>query len=293
MRCIFFMLMFAATIACSQKKAEKADSNIFLEGKALAVATDKKLEEASGLAASLNNPGLLWAHNDSGNGAAVFLIDQKLEVKLTCKLNGVKNRDWEDIAVGPGPEPGKTYVYVAEIGDNLARYQYKMIYRFEEPVLDAAEKELTITQFDTITFQLEGEVKDTEALMINPLNKNMYIVSKRERPVYLYELKYPHSTKDTLTASKITALPYTQIVAADFSANGKEIIMKNYLNVYYWKVDGRPIADVLKERPYVLTYKEEPQGEAITFAHDGSGYFTLSEKVKGEKSHLYFYPRKR
>jgi hypothetical protein len=293
MRCIFFMLMLAATIACSQKKTEKADSDIFLEGQALAEATDKKLEEASGLAASVNNPGLLWTHNDSGNGAAVFLIDQKLEVRLTCKLKDIKNRDWEDIAVGPGPEPGKTYIYVADIGDNLAIFPYKMIYRFEEPVFKPGEKETTITEFDTITFQLEGEIKDTEALMVNPLNKNMYIISKRENPVYLYGLQYPYSPGDTLTASKLTALPYTQIVAADFSADGKEIIMKNYRNVYYWKAGDRPVAEVLKERPYTLIYKEEPQGEAITFARDGSGYFTLSEKVKKEKSHLYFYPRKK
>lgn len=292
MRCIFLMLMLGATLACSQKKAEKADSDIFLNGQSLAEVTSKKLHEASGLAASVNNPGMLWTHNDSGNGADVFLIDQKMNIKLTCTLAKVKNRDWEDIAVGPGPEPGKNYVYVADIGDNMARHQYKMVYRFEEPVLDPAQQKVTITQFDTITFQLEGEVKDTEALMVNPRNKNIYIISKREKPVYLYELKYPYSTKDTLTATQITALPYSYIVAADFSADGKEVIMKNYKNVYYWKVDDRPIADVLKGKPYILIYKEEPQGEAVTFAHDGSGYYTLSEKVTGEKSYLYFYPRK-
>jgi hypothetical protein len=292
MRCVFFTLMLGATVACSQKQAEKADSNIFLDGQPLAEVTDKKLKEASGLAASANNPGMLWTHNDSGNGAAVFLIDKKLDVKLTCKLGKVKNRDWEDITVGPGPEPGKSYIYVADIGDNAARYPYKMIYRFEEPVLDPAKSEMTITKFDTITFQLEGEVKDTEALMINPQNKNIYIISKREDPVYLYELAYPHSTKDTLTASNLTALPYSHIVAADFSADGREVIMKNYKNVYYWKVDNRPLAEVMKGRPYILIYKEEPQGEAVTFARDGAGYFTISEKVSGEKSYLYFYPRK-
>jgi hypothetical protein len=292
MRKLFLFFMLVASAACSQK-SEKVNATIFLTGQELAEVTNKKLEEVSGLAASINNPKLLWTQNDSGNGAEVFLVDEKMEIRLTCKLKGVVNRDWEDIAVGPGPEPGKSYVYVAEIGDNLGIFQYKNIYRFEEPVLKAGQTEVTITNFDTITFQLADQTKDTEALMINPLTKNIYIISKREEPVYLYELPYPQSTKDTLTATKVMPLPVTQIVAADFSKDGKEIIMKNYRNVYYWKSADRPIAQVLKERPYVVEYKKEPQGEAITFARDGSGYYTVSEKVKGEKSYLYFYPRKK
>jgi hypothetical protein len=51
--------------------------------------------------------------------------------------------------------------------------------------------------------------------------------------------------------------------------------------------------EALKPPPYIVEYKEEPQGEAITFARDGSGFYTLSEKVKGEKTYLYFYPRKK
>ena len=36
-------------------------------------------------------------------------------------LTGAKMRDWEDIAVGPGPEPNVDYLYVGAIGDNDAR----------------------------------------------------------------------------------------------------------------------------------------------------------------------------
>lgn len=286
---LFFMLV--TTAACSQK-AEKVDSNIFLKGQELAVVTNKKLEEVSDLAASINNPGMLWAHNDSGNPPEIFLIDQQLNLKLTCRLQGAANRDWEDIAVGPGPVDGKNYIYIGEIGDNLGIFQYKNIYRFEEPVYKTGTGAITITKFDTITFQLPDAIKDTEALLINPIDKNLYVISKREKPVYLYELKYPYSTKDSLTAKRVMPLPYSQIVAADFSADGKAVIIKNYQNVYYWKVNEQSVAEALKQRPYIVEYKKEPQGEAIAFARDGSGFFTLSEKIKGEKSYLYFYPRK-
>jgi hypothetical protein len=292
MRNIFFLLMLIATMACCQKKSAKIDSSIFLQGRPLAELTNKRMEEASGLAASIGNPGLFWTHNDSGNKPEIFLIDEKLDIRLTCKLKGVKNRDWEDIAVGPGPEAGKNYVYVADIGDNMAMFQYKYIYRFEEPTF-TRENELIISNFDTISFQLPDEKKDTESLLVHPKTKDIYVISKREEPVYVYELKYPYSTHDILTATKVMPLPFSQAVGADFSADGSEVIIKNYRNVYYWKVQGRPLSEALKERPYVVEYKEEPQGEAITFARDGSGFYTLSEKVKGESSYLYFYPRKK
>jgi hypothetical protein len=292
MRKIVFLLMFSATVACSQKKGKPSDSDIFLEGKKLAEVSNKKLEEASGLAASANNAGLLWTHNDSGNRAELFLIDDQTNIRLTCVLDKVINRDWEDIAVGPGPEPGKNYLYVADIGDNMAIFPYKIIYRFEEPKFVEGTDQITITKFDRIVFQLDIK-KDTESLLLDPKTKNLYVVSKREKPVYVYELKYPYSTTDTLRAQKIGSIPFGQIVAGDFSVDGKEVLMKNYNNVLYWSLDSGTLADALKKNPALVNYIEEPQGESVTFARDGSGFYTISEKVKGEKSFLYFYPRKK
>jgi hypothetical protein len=254
-------------LACSQKKA---DTEHFLPGKKLAELTDKTLEEVSGLAASVNNPGYLWTHNDSEREPSIYLINEKLQVKLTCNLSGIGNRDWEDIAVGPGPDSTKTYVYIGEIGDNLAKYPYKFIYRFEEPVITADSTEITITQFDRIVFQLPDKRKDTEALMIDPKTKDLFIISKREHPVYLYSLTYPYSLTDTLIATQVMALPLTQIVAADISADGKEIVMKSYKEVYYWNnSSGKPLAGA--------------------WSRDGSGFYTLSEKNKDKASFLYFY----
>lgn len=284
--------MFIASVACSQKKGKETDSDIFLEGKKLMEVNNKNLEEASGLAASKANPGLLWTHNDSGNRAEVLLIDDKLNIRLTCVLENVINRDWEDIAVGPGPEPGKSYIYVADIGDNMAIFPYKMVYRFEEPQFTEGKDKITVSKFDRIVFQLDVK-KDTESLLVDPKTKNLYVVSKREKPVYVYELKYPYSTTDTLTAEKIASIPFGQIVAADFSADGTEVLMKNYNNVFYWKLNNENLASALKRNPAIVTYEEEPQGESVTFARDGSGFYTISEKVKGEKSYLWFYPRKK
>lgn len=288
---LFFVLLIFG--ACSVKKEVSDSPAEFLPGKRLKELTNSRLSELSGLAASNKNRGYLWSFNDSGNGAEVFLLDEALNIKLTCKLVGIENRDWEDITVGPGPDAKKTYVYIGEIGDNKAVYPLKYIYRFEEPDAKSSPEEISINQFDTLTFRLAGKLKDTESLLINPLTKNLYVVSKREEPVVVYELKYPHSTRDTLTADSIASLPITQIVAGDFSADGKEILLKSYDNIYYWNnKSGKPVEKVFLNKPVEIPYEVEPQGESITWALDGSGFYTISEMNKKKKSFLYFYQRK-
>jgi hypothetical protein len=292
MRKIRTLILLIFLGGCSGSSADKPDFFGFAAGENLAELKNKKIREASGLAASFTNPGYLWTHNDSGNDARVFLIDEKLKIKLTCKLVGAENRDWEDITVGPGPDSTKTYVYVGDIGDNLARFDYKIIYRFEEPVFKIGEGEIDITNFQRIVFKLPDERKDAETLMINPHTRDLFVVSKREQPVVIYRLSYPHNITDTLTAETIASIDLTEIVAGDFSKDGSEILLKNSKNVYYWKVGGKSLEEVFRSKPQILSYDKEPQGEAITFAHDGSGYYTISEKISGEKSYLKFYKRK-
>ena len=291
MRHYLMCFVFLACTSCFDKGSEPGDSDMFTPARRLAELTEKKLGEVSGIAASVVNRGHLWTHNDSGNPPVVYLVNEALEIKLACRLVGVKNRDWEDIAVGPGPEPGKTYIYVGDIGDNNAKYPVKYLYRFEEPLLTQGVSEVDISAFDRITFRLEDGMKDTESLMVHPETKQIFVVSKREKPVYVYQFQNPVSTNDTLVATKVTSLPLTQIVSAGFSPAGDEVLMKNYDNIYYWNIAGRSLREGLQSEPQILHYTEEPQGEAITFKSDGSGFYTLSEKLKGEKTYLYFYAR--
>lgn len=289
---IVMFVLFNLITACAQKKESTFESiNTFSSAKRMGEC-DKKLEEISGLVASIKNPGYFWAHNDSGNDADVFLINEKSKIVLTCKLTGILNRDWEDIAIGPGPEAGKNYIYVADIGDNEAIYQIKYIYRFEEPVF-SSQTTLAIANVDRISFQLEGAKKDTETLLLDPMTKDLFVISKREMPVYVYHLSYPQSTTDTLTARSVLSLPMKQVVAGDISFDRKEIVVKNYNEIFYWKITpGEDLVKTMAQPPVTIPYKPEPQGEAIAWAHDGSGFYTVSEKNKDKKSFLFFFERK-
>jgi len=283
----YCFLVLLLSIECTDSKTT---SDLFLKGVSEG-AVSKKLAEASGLVASVANPGYYWSHNDGENPAEVFLIDDKAKIVMTCKLANVANRDWEDITVGPGPQEGKSYLYVGEIGDNLSQYPYKMIYAFVEPVL--SEGDQVISKFDTIVFKLSDGVRDTEVMMIDPQANDVFIVSKREDSVRLYKIYAPVKKGDTLQAEFKTKLPFTKIVAASISADGTEVLMKNYDHLYYWKrSDAESIPELLLRKPLELNYLQEAQGEAIAWKLDGTGFYTLSETVKNYKGNLIYYQRK-
>ncbi len=256
--------------------------------------------EASGIVASRKNTRALWTHNDSGGAPEVYLISDRGKTRATYVLAGVKSRDWEDIAIGPGPVAGETYVYVGDIGDNNAQYPVKTIYRFVEPKADETTTVDTIKRVDAIRVMYPDGPRDAETLLVDPFTKDLYIISKRERRVNIYRSAFPQSTDSLNALEKLGQLPREQVgileqlVGGDISTNGKEVLLKSYVQVFYWHREDEQtsLVNLLQTEPRVLSYLPEPQGEAIGFAADSSGYFTLSEKQSGIEPRLYFYARK-
>ncbi|WP_209330416.1 hypothetical protein [Lunatimonas salinarum] len=252
---------------------------------------NKEIDEASGLAASWEHPNLLYTHNDSGGKPNVYLIDYSGKNLGNIKLKGVDNRDWEDIAVGPGPKPSTSYVYVGEIGDNQGKYAHISLLRFPEPLEIKEDMEITPEVFH-LTYP-DGP-RDAETLMIDPENGDIFILSKRDSSNTLYTLP---ANKLTATGQKhelekVQKLPITMSVAGDISKDGSHIAIKNYWVIYYWpRLENEHIAQTLAKDPVLIPYKPEPQGEAIAFLPDGSGYFTLSEKRMRIDPVLYRYNR--
>ena len=262
---------------------------------------DSKINEASGLVASRKNTNVLWTHNDSGGNPEVYLISDGGTTQATYRLAGARSRDWEDIAVGPGPVAGESYVYVGDIGDNNAQYPVKTVYRFVEPLATDGSPNDVIRPVDAIRFVYPDGPRDAETLLLDPLTKDLYVLSKRDQFVHVYRAAFPQNTTSIDTLELLGQLPRQQVgileqlVGGDISADGKEVLLKSYVQVFYWRrTNGQTsLFDLLQTEPQVLTYQPEPQGEAIGFAADGSGYFTLSEAQSGLEPHLYFYPREK
>jgi hypothetical protein len=319
-RAALVCLCLSLLSGCDQKRYLPVTESIFDAGVISGKLDTKELKEASGLSASVNNPNLLWAHNDGGNEARIFLLDKQAHIKATIRFANINQRDWEDIAVGPGPEEGKNYIYVGDIGDNESKHNDKFIYRVEEPLVDwRTTVDTTLKKIDCIKFQLPDGSRDAEALLVDPLTRDIYVFSKREVKVNLYKLAYPQSTTEIIQAELV--LPklefnqfearsvskmgeetlingyhstfYNQIVSCDISDDGLEILVKSYSSVYYWKrTKEESIIEVLQKTPILLPYFPEPQGEAIAFDVAGTGYYTVSEERGELPQRLFFYKRK-
>lgn len=283
---IFFILL----TSCIKRESEEK-SRLFEKAESLGK-VPSKLVEASGLVSSIVNPGYLWTLNDGGNSNEIFLIDDSGDIKLACKLKKIDNRDWEDIAIWQDPADSIIYLYVGEIGDNDARYDFKYIYRFIEPVLHKDDK-ISIEEIDTWTIKLPDGKRDMEAMTIDQASGDLYLVSKREKNVNVYLSEYASTFKsDTLVPNIVASIPYFNTVAIDISFDSKQVLLKTYDEIFYWsKVDTLSIAQTLLLTPIKLDYKKEPQGEAIAWNLDGSGFYTLSESTPHTKARLYFYKK--
>jgi hypothetical protein len=237
---------------------------------------------------------VFWVHNDRNNSNRIFAFNTSGKNLGEFYLNNIENRDWEDIAIGPGPTDGIDYLYVGDFGDNFSEYDLKYIYRIEEPFVDFMQDPVneTINNVKTITCQYPDGVRDAEALMLDPLTKDLYIISKRELyDIRLYRIPYPQSTSEVITLENSAILNFTQITGADISPSGLEILIKDYQNIYYWnRTADENIWDVLTDEPIIVPYIVEPQGEAVCWGADEMGYYTVSEEY-GIEANLYYYPR--
>jgi len=252
-----------------------------------------QIDEASGLAVSRSFPGHVWTHNDSGDHNRIFLVGDDGSDAATFRIRNTGNRDWEDMAIGPGPEEGTSYLYVADIGDNRAQYDIKTVYRFKEPVPGDVDQNVAVQWIDgedAIRFRYPDGMKDAETLMIDPFTKDLYIVTKREFPVTVYLARYPQPVDDIFELEKLGTLPFTGATAGDISADGLQITIKTKERVFNWsRKPGETISQAFERKPAQLPYTPEVQGEAIAWNENSNGYYTLSEAKGGIIPILYFY----
>lgn len=276
-------------LGCKDRHRNTESDNFAAAPTAARVTPENELDELSGLADSQKQPGLLWTHGDANSPNLLYLLNR--QGQLTGRVNmPVSNFDWEDIAIGPGPTKDETYLYVADIGDNGSSRDVKVIYRLPEP----RTPNESVQNVESIRFQYPDGRFDAETVLLDPLTRDIFVVTKRLDKANVYRLAYPQNTKDIVTAELATTLTIGgDLTGGSISTSGTEIIVRGYTTINYWKrKPEETVAEVLKRAPTkALPYLFEPQGEAVCFDKDGKGYFTVSERRNVPFVNLYFYER--
>ena len=310
-----FSLIISLTSAChlvtSQPSEEKkrgtakADRNLPLAepgeiskayGKPVHLADleDRAIDESSGIAASRRHPDLFWTHNDSGDGPFLYAFDRRGEKRGTWRVTDAKAFDWEDIAAGPGAQPGQSFLYVGDIGDNDKDRREIIIYRVAEPVItnqDADTNRFEPQQTapaEAIHLRYPDGKHDAEALAVHPITGDLYVITKTMKTTSsaaVYKLAAPLSTSTINTLEKVGEIRLPSlfpgmVTGADVSPDGRKIILCDYFNAYELSLpdshNGR-FDEIWKQPIAIIRLGMREQGEAVCYRLDGQAILATSE----------------
>ncbi len=249
------------------------------------------IDESSGLAASRLNTGVYWTHNDSGDGPFVYAFDATGASRGVFRVSGAQARDWEDMAIGPGPQRGQSYLYLGDIGDNDKVRAEVVVYRVAEPTLTAADKTLTKLKpgatgpAEAIRLRYPDGKHDAETLLVHPSTGNLYIVSKELlKNATVYQATAPFATGQVITMRRIGELKVPSLfggalTGGSISPDGRKIAFCDYLQGYevVLPAASRNFDEIWKQKLTGFSLGQREQGEAITYRADGKALLATSE----------------
>lgn len=142
-----------------------------------------EMTELSGLQASPRKPGLLWGLNDSGHPPELLAFDTALNFRRAILVQGVDNRDWEDLA--GYEEGGQSWLVIADTGDNFGlRAEVALIFVAEPDVAGRADA----TPARILRFTWAEGPRDCEAVAIDLPGRRILLADKGRHPAGLYAL---------------------------------------------------------------------------------------------------------
>ena len=293
-----FFLILILIYSCDMNNKEIILSDAFDYGKIIGKIENNIIEEASGLVESVENSNSLWTHNDGGDGPFLYLISS-FDAKILKKISlvGIKNKDWEDLAIGPSIlGDTSTYIYLGDIGDNKKNKTIKKIHFFREPKIKDFDNELIeINDIKTISFYSEKKIENFETLMIDPNSKELFLIAKnKKKKQNIYKIDTENIEIDEIQkAKKYLTLNLKnlkgEITGGEISRNGQKCLIKTYKNVFLWeRKKDEKWKNIWSQAPKILKYIPESQGEAICWSNDENAYFTLSENENSDQEQNLF-----
>jgi hypothetical protein len=236
--------------------------------------------EISGIVASRTHSDVLWMLNDSGGGPFVYAASVTGEHLGTFEVD-TSTFDWEDIAIGPGPDPGVDYLYLGDIGDNLHFRPYVTVQRVAEPTPDPAGGFVASVEEIDLAYPEPGP--DAEAMFVDPVTGDLVIATKPDRGGTSVIYRAPAAglvDGATVDLVEIGSLPLDRgvfVTAADIDPTGAVVVFRGYNEVWLWYRTDVAMTETFSAEPCRTPSTAEVQGEAISFRGDGLSYFTVSE----------------
>ena len=289
------ILLLAIILAgCSEPSADNVPGDRRAQLIVAGQLQSDELVEASGLARSQRDPELLWSMNDGGSKARLYAIDGSGFHRGRIKLDGIKNRDWEDLS--SFAIEGTPYLLVADTGDNDNKRKKVSLHVVPEPDVTDDDK-VEIEPAWSVDFRYPDGPRDVEAVVADPANDRVVLLSKRDWPPVLYEVPLHPPSDGTLVAKRlgtIESLPHPtrqdreqavftkewhwQPTAMDLSPDGQLAVVLTYRAVYVYHLDpGRSLYESLSGQAYGFGLGNFRNAESVAFSQDSNSIFVTLE----------------
>lgn len=254
-------------------------------------------QETSGLAVSRRASDLLWTHDDSGGEPVLYAIDTAGKKRGALRVTGVENRDWEDVA--SFERGGKSWLLIADTGDNDAKHDTVRIHVIEEP--DPAKlspaAELRAAPAYTLRIKYEDGPRDCEGVAVDAAEGAIYLLTKRDAPPRLYRVPLGATREKTVTARLVAPIPnvigksdldtlvkrlvgkrFSWPTGMDMTTDGRSVAILTYGEVIMFNREAKETwSDAFKRAPTRLVFHGLPQAEAVCFSRDGRSIYVASE----------------
>jgi hypothetical protein len=220
------------------------------------------IQEASGLAISRRQAGVIWSHNDSGNDEVLFALDTSGAVLGRVHVP-VRMRDWEDVSAGRCPSG--PCLYIADIGDNGASRRRVQILRVPEPAPGDAET----ARPEVFTAVYADGPHNAESMFV--VGEDLFVIT-RDRTGGIYRSTVTGSSGGEITFRRIGQLDLAGVSDAEASPDEQTVAVRTEDEVLLYRT-----ADLVDahNNPYAripVDGLKEPQGEGIALAADGMIY---------------------
>jgi len=245
---------------------------------------DPRIAEASGIAAGLRSPGVVYVQNDSGDTNRFFDVDTRTGLTAAMVVvPGATNVDWEDLAVARDAR-GVARLWLADTGENDAARSEVRVYRVREPRVAGSDRGRALVSDRPAVWRLrypDGPV-DAEGLAVAP-GGAAYVVTKspfgRSTVYRLPARPDPQHVQPLQRVAAVALVPHgvanpfgvageLAVTGAAFSPDGRRFAIRTYAEAYVWTVGPGGLAATLRTDPLRIALPAQPQGEGVAFAGD-------------------------
>ncbi|MEE9404326.1 MAG: hypothetical protein V3V20_05505 [Algisphaera sp.] len=249
---------------------------------------DPRIDQSSGLAASLHEPGLLWTHNDSGHKPTLYLLnrDGTTRASVTLKVSGT--RDIEDVC--SFELDGVPHLLVADVGDNRRQRKSVSLFLIEEPQPYPGQNVRGLRVKRRIDLTYADGPQDCESVAFDPATRSILLVTKSWPDVatlsvpaaglYVCPLgdDAPKANGEPQVLERVADLTLKITTAADMSPDGTRMVVMTYGDAYqYVREADQTWAQVMAQAPTRIALSPRGQSEAVCYGLDGKTLWVTSE----------------